>query len=78
MKVNLFYNNIYLATKYIKKTEDYKKDYKVTLLGKKKIIGLNLATIWLRPIALLHVTDKEIDLNCAIYNGAPITGGINE
>lgn len=78
MKVNLFYNNVYVTTQRIKKGEDYKRDYKVTILGKKKLFGLSLITIWLRPVTLLNVSDKEIDLNCEVYNGAPIEGGINE
>ena len=78
MKINLFYNNIYIKSVRIKNTESYERIYKIHVIGKGKIFGLNNITIWLQPTRVINISDKEIDLNCTIYEGALLQGGLNE
>lgn len=78
MKINLFYNNIYIKSVRIKNTESYERIYKIRVIGKRKIFGLNNITIWLQPTRVINIADKEIDLNCTIYEGALLQGGLNE
>lgn len=69
MKINLYFNSVKVKTVRIKETEEWKKDYKVTLWFKKKQFGMNKITLILRPIRLLASSDKEYDLDCQIYQG---------
>ena len=78
MKINLFYNNIYIKSVRIKNTESYERIYKIHIIGKRKTFGLNNITIWLQPTRVINISDKEIDLNCTIYEGALLQGGLNE
>jgi hypothetical protein len=78
MKINLFYNNIYIKSVRIKNTESYERIYKIHVIGKRKIFGLNNITIWLQPTRVINISDKEIDINCTIYEGALLQGGLNE
>ena len=39
-------------------------------MEKKK--SINFVTLILRPVKLLNSTDKSLDLNCIVYEGAEI------
>lgn len=73
MKVHLYYNSTKVKSVRIKDNEIWKRDYKVTIIGKKRYFGANIITIILRPVKLLKSTDKSLDLNCVIYEGADIS-----
>lgn len=72
MRINLYYNSILIKRTRIENKAQYNQIYKVTLFGKKKLFGANVVTINLKPIKLLSATDKEIDLNCVVYEGADL------
>lgn len=72
MKINLYFNSVKVKSVQIKSTDDWKKDYKVTLWFKKKYFGAHKVTLILRPIRLLASTDKEYDLDCVVYQGVEI------
>ena len=72
MKVHLYFNSTKVKTVRIKETSEWKKDYKVTIIGKKRYFGSNFITLILRPVRLLHSTEKSLDLNCIVYEGAEI------
>lgn len=73
MKIHLYYNSTKVKTVRIKEGTDWKQDYKVTIIGKKRYFGANIITLILRPIKLLRSTDKSLDLNCIVYEGAEIS-----
>lgn len=73
MKVHLYYNSTKVKTVRIKEGTNWKQDYKVTILGKKRYFGANIITLILRPVKLLNSTDKSLDLNCIVYEGADIS-----
>lgn len=73
MKINLYYNSVKVKSVRIKNTDDWKKDYKVTLWFQKKYFGANKVTLILRPIRLLASTDKEYDLDCQVYTGVALS-----
>lgn len=73
MKVHLYYNSTKVKTVRIKEGTDWKQDYKVTIIGKKRYFGANIITLILRPVKLLRSTDKSLDLNCIVYEGAEIS-----
>lgn len=72
MKVNLYYNSTKVKTTKLKKGADWKKDYKVTIIGQKRYFGANIITLILRPVKVLHSSEKCLDLNCIVYEGAEI------
>lgn len=72
MRVNLYFNFIKVKSLRIKEMDDWKKDYKVTIWFKKRFFGANKVTVVLRPIKLLHSTDKCLDIEARIYEGADI------
>jgi hypothetical protein len=71
MKVNLYFNFIKVKTVKIK-DEDWKKDYVVTIWNKKKLFGYFKTTVVLRPVKLLHSTEKSLDVLTVLYEGAEI------
>lgn len=73
MKIHLYYNSTKVKTVRIKEGTDWKQDYKVTIIGKKRYFGANIITLILRPVKLLRSTDKSLDLNCIVYEGAEIS-----
>ena len=73
MKIHLYYNSTKVKTVRIKNEAEWKRDYKVTILGKKRYFGANIITVILRPVKLLNSTEKSLDLNCIIYEGADIS-----
>lgn len=73
MRINLYYNSTKVKTVRIKKGADWKRDYKVTIVGKKRYFGAHIITLILRPQRLLHSSDKCLDLNCIVYEGAEIS-----
>lgn len=73
MRVYLYYNSTKVKSVRIKKGTDWKQDYKVTIIGKKRYFGANIITLILRPVKLLRSTDKSLDLNCIVYEGAEIS-----
>ena len=72
MKVNLYYNSTKVKAVRIKKEANWKRDYKVTIIGKKRYFGANLITLILRPVKVLYSSEKSLDLNCIVYEGADI------
>lgn len=72
MKINLYYNSTKVKSVRIRKGTDWRKDYKVTIVGFKRYFGSNFVTLILRPVKLLNSTDKSLDLNCIVYEGAEI------
>ena len=72
MLINLYFNFIKVKTVWIKNVDDWKKDYKVTVWFKKRFFGSNKVTVVLRPVKLLHSTDKCLDIETRIYEGASI------
>lgn len=72
MLINLYFNFIKVKTVWIKNVDDWKKDYKVTVWFKKRFFGSNKVTVVLRPVKLLHSTDKCLDIETRIYEGANI------
>lgn len=73
MKINLYFNFVKVKTVKIKNDEDWKKDYVVTIWNKKRLFGYFKTTVVLRPVKLLHSTDKCLDLLTALYEGAGIS-----
>lgn len=71
MKINLYFNFIKVKTVKIK-DEDWKKDYVVTIWNKKKLFGYFKTTVVLRPVKLLHSTEKSLDVLTVLYEGAEI------
>lgn len=77
MKVNLYYNKVKVKSVRIKGAFD--RNYKVTIWNQKKLFGLFKITTYLKPIKILDLKDKEVDLDCIIYEGVPILeGGTDE
>lgn len=77
MKVNLYYNKVKVKSVRIK--GEYERTYKVTIWNQKKLFGLFKITTILKPISILDLKDKEVDLDCIIYEGVPILeGGTDE
>lgn len=77
MKVNLYYNKVKVKSVRIKGTFD--RNYKVTIWNHKKLFGLFKITTYLKPIKILDLKEKEVDLDCIIYEGVPILeGGTDE
>lgn len=72
MKVNLYFNFIKVKSVKIKDVDKWKEDYKVTIWFKKRFFGSNKVTVILRPVKLLHSTDKCLDIEARIYEGADI------
>jgi hypothetical protein len=72
MKINLYYNSTKVKTVRIKDGAEWRDDYKVTIIGQKRYFGSNFITLILRPVKLLRSTDKSLDLNCIVYEGADI------
>lgn len=72
MKVNLYFNFIKVKSVRIKDVDKWKEDYKVTIWFKKRFFGANKVTIVLRPVRLLHSTEKSLDIEARIYEGADI------
>lgn len=72
MKINLYFNFVKVKTVKIKKDEDWKKDYAVTIWNKKRFFGGFKEKVVLRPIKLLHSTDKCLDLLTVLYEGVEI------
>lgn len=72
MKVHLYYNSTKVKSVRIKKGTDWNQDYKVTIFGKKRYFGANIITLILRPQRVLHSTEKNLDLNCIVYEGVEI------
>ena len=73
MKVHLYYNSTKVKTVRIKDNEIWNKNYKVTIIGKKRYFGANIITLILKPVKLLRSTDASLDLNCIVYEGADIS-----
>lgn len=73
MKVHLYYNSTKVKTVKIKEGTEWKQDYKVTIIGKKRYFGSNFITLILRPVRLLHSDDKSLDINCIVYEGVDIS-----
>lgn len=73
MKIHLYYNATKVKTVKIKNGEDWKRDYKVTIIGKKRYFGSNIITLVLRPLKILNSTDKSLDLNCVVFEGVDIS-----
>lgn len=77
MKVNLYYNKVKVKSVRIKGA--FERTYKVTIWNQRKLFGLFKITTILKPISILDLKDKEVDLDCAIYEGVPILeGGTDE
>lgn len=77
MKVNLYYNKVKVKSVRIK--GEYDRNYKVTIWNHKKLFGLFKITTYLKPIKILDLKEKEVDLDCIIYEGVPILeGGTDE
>ena len=77
MKVNLYYNKVKVKSVRIK--GEYDRNYKVTIWNHKKLFGLFKITTYLKPIKILDLKEKEVDLDCIIYGGVPILeGGTDE
>lgn len=72
MKIHLYYNSTKVKTVRIKNGAEWKQDYKVTIIGHKRYFGANIITLILRPVKLLKSTEKSLDLNCIVYEGAEI------
>ena len=72
MKINLYFNFVKVKTVKIKENEDWKKDYVVTIWNKKKLFGYFKTTVVLRPVKLLHSTEKSLDVLTVLYEGAEI------
>lgn len=72
MKVNLYFNFIKVKSLTIKDVDKWKQDYKVTIWFQKRFFGANKVTVVLRPVKLLHSTDKCLDIETRIYEGAEI------
>lgn len=72
MKIHLYYNSTKVKTVRIQKGTDWKRDYKVTIIGQKRYFGANIITLILRPVRVLNSSDKSLDLNCIVYEGAEI------
>lgn len=72
MKVNLYFNFVKVKTVRIKKDEEWNKDYVVTIWNKKRFFGGIKETVVLRPIKLLHSSDKSLDILTVLYEGAMI------
>lgn len=70
MKVNLYFNFIKVKTVRIKKDEDWRQDYVVTIWNKKRFFGGFKETVVLRPVKLLHSTDNTLDVLTVLYEGA--------
>lgn len=77
MKVNLYYNKVKVKSVRIKGA--FERNYKVTIWNHKKLFGLFKITTYLKPIKILDLKEKEVDLDCIIYEGVPILeGGTDE
>lgn len=77
MKVNLYYNKVKVKSVRIKGA--FERTYKVTIWNQRKLFGLFKITTYLKPISILDLKDKEVDLDCIIYEGVPILeGGTDE
>ena len=72
MKVHLYYNSTKVKTVKIKDSENWNKNYKVTIIGKKRYFGANIITLILKPVRLMATNEKSLDLNCIVYEGAEI------
>ena len=72
MKVNLYFNYIKVKTVKIKDTDNWYEDYVVTIWNKKRFFGGFKETVVLRPVKLLHSTDKCLDVLTILYEGADI------
>lgn len=72
MKINLYFNSTKVKTVRIKEGTEWNRDYKVTIIGHKRYFGANIITLILRPTRLLNSTDKCLDLNCIVYEGAEL------
>ena len=72
MKINLYFNFVKVKTVRIKEDEDWKKDYAVTIWNKKRFFGGIKETVVLRPVKLLHSTEKSLDVLTVLYEGADI------
>lgn len=72
MKINLYFNFIKVKSLRIKDIDKWKEDYKVTIWFKKRFFGANKVTVVLRPVKLLHSTEKELDILTILYEGADI------
>ena len=74
MKVNLYFNFIKVKSIRIKDKDidKWKEDHKVTIWFQKRFFGANKVTVVLRPVKLLHSTDKCLDIETRIYEGANI------
>ena len=72
MKINLYFNFIKVKTVKIKDLEQWRQDYKVTIWFQKRFFGSHKVTVVLRPVKLLHSTDKELDVLTILYEGAEI------
>lgn len=72
MKINLYFNFVKVKTLRIKKVEDWNQDYRVTIWNKKRFFGGFKETVVLRPVKLLHTTDKCLDILTILYEGADI------
>lgn len=70
MKVNLYFNFVKVKTVRIKKDEDWRQDYVVTIWNKKRFFGGFKETVVLRPVKLLHSTDNTLDVLTVLYEGA--------
>ena len=70
MKVNLYFNFVKVKTVRIKKDEDWRKEYVVTIWNKKRFFGGFRETVVLRPVKLLHSTDNTLDVLTVLYEGA--------
>lgn len=70
MKINLYFNFIKVKTIRIKRSEDWRQDYRVTIWNKKRFFGGFKETVVLRPVKLLHTTDKCLDVLTVLYEGA--------
>ena len=70
MKINLYFNFIKVKTVRIKKDADWRDDYVVTIWNKKRFFGGFRETVVLRPVKLLHSSDKALDVLTVLYEGA--------
>lgn len=73
MKVNLYIDGIQVASvKRDPNSEVLKEIYRVRIIGHKEIFNKFIVKASLKPMQVISNSEKEIDLNCAVYGGINI------
>lgn len=73
MKVNLYIDGIQVASvKRDEKADILHEVYRVRVINHKEIFNKFITKVSLKPMQVIANSEKEIDLNCAVYGGINI------